>query len=70
MTAQAEARGAEPMSLFGAYAAELLGTFVFTLSGTATVLAVHNLSHTTSGFTAVGDIAVSLAFAFGVVAAV
>jgi glycerol uptake facilitator-like aquaporin len=59
-----------PAVTAGALTAEMLGTFMFTLSGTATVLAVHTLRHTTGGFTATGDIAISIAFAFGVVAAV
>jgi len=59
-----------PAATAGALTAEALGTFMFTFSGTATVLAVHTLRHTTSGFTAIGDIAISIAFAFGVVAAV
>jgi glycerol uptake facilitator protein len=54
----------------GALAAEAVGTFMFTFSGTATVLAVHNLRGAASGFTGIGDIAISIAFAFGVVAAV
>ncbi|MBO0776862.1 MAG: MIP family channel protein [Actinobacteria bacterium] len=54
----------------GACAAEVIGTFMFTFSGTATVLAVHKLSKTTGGFTAVSDVAIAIAFAFGVVAAV
>lgn len=54
----------------GAHAGEALGTFMFTFSGTATVLAIHQLRHATSGFTPVGDIAISIAFAFGVLAAV
>lgn len=70
MTAQARTRRPRPQALAGAYLAELIGTFVFVFSGTATVLAVHNLSHTTAGFTSVGDIAISLAFAFGVLAVV
>lgn len=53
----------------GALAGEVLGTFMFTFSGTATVLAVHRLSPH-AGFTAMDDIAISLAFAFGVLAAV
>lgn len=57
------------MVMSGAVAAEVLGTFVFTFSGTATVLAVHRL-HPHTGFTVVDDIAISLAFAFGVLAAV
>lgn len=59
-----------PVATAGALTAETLGTFMFTFSGTATVLAVHTLRHTSSGFTVVGDIAISIAFAFGVVAAV
>lgn len=58
-----------PLPVAGAVAAEALGTFVFTFSGTATVLAVHRLRPHT-GFTVVDDVAISLAFAFGVVAAV
>lgn len=59
-----------PEALTGALVGEALGTFIFTFSGTGTVLAVHRLQHSQSGFTAVGDIAVCLAFALGVVAAV
>lgn len=54
----------------GALTAEAVGTFMFTFSGTATVLAIHHLRKATTGFTAVGDIAISVAFAFGVLAAV
>lgn len=54
----------------GALAAEAVGTFVFTFSGTATVLAVHRLAHSRSGFTTVQDVAISVAFALGVVVAV
>lgn len=54
----------------GALVAELVGTFMFTFSGTATVLAVHHLTKRATGFTAIDDIAISIAFAFGVVAAV
>lgn len=54
----------------GALVAELIGTFMFTFAGTATVLAVHKLSKTATGFTAVDDIAVSIAFGFGLLAAV
>lgn len=54
----------------GALVAETVGTFMFTFSGTATVLAVHTLRKTSTGFTAIGDIAIAIAFAFGVVAAV
>lgn len=53
----------------GALVAEIIGTFLFTFSGTATVLAIHKLDPHT-GFTPVDDIAISLAFAFGVLAAV
>lgn len=60
----------KPLILSGALVGETIGTFAFTFSGTATVLAVHKLSHTTTGFTALGDIAISVAFAFGVVASV
>lgn len=68
--AELKAREARAEPVAGAYLAELVGTFIFTLSGTATVLAVHALSHTTAGFTPVDDIAISVAFALGVVAAV
>jgi MIP family channel proteins len=54
----------------GALTAEALGTFMFTFAGTATVLAVHKLRGVPPGFAAVGDIAISIAFAFGLVAAV
>ncbi|MGH3094434.1 MAG: MIP/aquaporin family protein [Streptosporangiales bacterium] len=52
-----------------AFGAEVIGTFMFTFSGTATVLAVHVLSPH-KGFNALDDVAISLAFALGVVAAV
>src|SRR5579875_1147417 len=70
MAEERPARSTTAQALVGAYASELVGTFMFTFSGTATVLAVHNLSHTTTGFTALSDIAISVAFAFGVLAAV
>lgn len=70
MAPQAPVHTTRGQALFGACVSELLGTFVFVFSGTATVLAVYNLSHTTTGFTAVGDIAIALAFAVGVLAAV
>jgi glycerol uptake facilitator len=55
----------------GALAAEALGTFMLTFSGTATVLAVHKLSAgSPTVFTAADDIAISIAFAFGIIAAV
>jgi glycerol uptake facilitator-like aquaporin len=54
----------------GALAAEAVGTFMFVFAGTATVLAVHKLNAAPTGFTAVDDIAISIAFAFGLVAAV
>jgi MIP family channel proteins len=63
-------RSTHPQTLLGSYLAELVGTFTFVFAGTATVLAVHNLSHATTGFTAVDDIAISLAFGFGLVAAI
>ncbi len=68
----AESTTGQPTSTtatMAALCAEILGTFMFTFSGTATVLAVHKLSPHT-GFTIRDDIAVSLAFALGVVAAV
>ena len=54
----------------GALAAEALGTFMFIFAGTATLLAVHELNAVPTGFTAMDDIAISVAFAFGLVAAV
>ena len=54
----------------GAFAAEAVGTFMFVFAGTATLLAVHKLNAVPTGFTAVDDIAISVAFAFGLVAAV
>lgn len=69
-TTQDQVRTARPRAIAGAYGAEVVGTFMFVFSGTATALAVHRLAHTTSGFTALGDVAISLAFAFGVLAAV
>jgi MIP family channel proteins len=56
--------------LSGALTAEAVGTFMLTFAGTATVLAVHQLQKTSSGFTGSGQIAVSIAFAFGLIAAV
>lgn len=52
-----------------AFVAELFGTFMFTFSGTATVCAVYRL-HPAPGFSPISDIAISLAFALGVLAAV
>jgi MIP family channel proteins len=55
----------------GALTAEALGTFMLTFSGTATVLAVHKLSaRSPTDFTAADEIAISIAFAFGIIAAV
>ena len=54
----------------GALAAEAVGTFMFVFAGTATILAVHKLNAGPTGLTAVDDIAISIAFAFGLVAAV
>ncbi|HET7329066.1 MAG TPA: aquaporin [Nocardioidaceae bacterium] len=68
--AQTQARPSLAVATTGALTAETVGTFMFTFSGTATVLAIHHLRNAQSGFTAVGDIAISIAFAFGVVAAV
>lgn len=56
--------------IVGALAAEAVGTFMFVFAGTATLLAVHKLNAVPTGFTAVDDIAISVAFAFGLVAAV
>ncbi|MBO0703364.1 MAG: aquaporin [Acidimicrobiaceae bacterium] len=57
------------LSLTGAVLGEMLGTFIFVFSGTATALGIDKL-HPSPTFTPEADIAVSLAFAFGVVAAV
>ena len=55
----------------GALTGEALGTFMLTLSGTATLLAVKRLQGgALCGLTAADDIAISVAFAFGIVAAV
>ncbi|HEX7353966.1 MAG TPA: MIP/aquaporin family protein [Mycobacteriales bacterium] len=71
MTSPARVRSSKPAALFGAYVAELVGTFMFVFAGTATVLAVKNLAHSTSPtFTAVDDIAISLAFGLALLAAV
>lgn len=69
--ARVRVRSSRPAALLGAYVAELVGTFMFVFAGTATVLAVKNLAHSTSAsFTAVDDIAISLAFGLGLLAAV
>jgi MIP family channel proteins len=52
-----------------ALAAEVFGTFVLTLSGTATLLATARISHSTTA-TVPTQIAVSVAFGFGILAAV
>jgi MIP family channel proteins len=52
-----------------ALAAEVFGTFVLTLSGTATLLAAAQISHSTIPTVAI-QIAVSVAFGFGILAAV
>jgi MIP family channel proteins len=52
-----------------ALAAEAFGTFVLTLSGTATLLATAQISHSTVP-TVATQIAVSVAFGFGILAAV
>ena len=54
----------------GALAAEVVGTFMFVFAGTATILAVHKLNAVPTGLTVIDDIAISVAFAFGLVAAV
>lgn len=55
----------------GALTAEAVGTFMLTFSGTATLLAVRKLSSgAPTDFTAADDIAISVAFAFGVISAV
>lgn len=53
----------------GALVGEVVGTFMFTFSGTATALAVQTL-HPSPTFTPIGDVAIGAAFAFGVLAAV
>ncbi len=52
-----------------ALAAELFGTFVLTLSGTATLLATAKITHSATP-TVATQIAVSVAFGFGILAAV
>jgi MIP family channel proteins len=52
-----------------ALAAEVFGTFVLVLSGTATLLATARISHSTTP-TVATQIAVSVAFGFGILAAV
>jgi MIP family channel proteins len=52
-----------------ALAAEVFGTFVLVLSGTATLLATARISHSTTP-TVAAQIAVSVAFGFGILAAV
>lgn len=59
---------ASPLS--GALAAEAAGTFMLVFAGTATVLAVHQLQKTAAGITGTDQIAICLAFAFGLIAAV
>lgn len=57
------------LPLTGSVLGEMLGTFIFVFSGTATACAIYKL-HPSPTFTPEADIAVALAFAFGVVAAV
>jgi MIP family channel proteins len=54
-------------SLLGAYAAELIGTFLYVWMGTGTILATTVVVH---GHARLNDVAVSVAFAFAVLAAV
>lgn len=70
MAEQPGSSTSKPVALSGVLLAETMGTFLFTFSGTGTALAVHKLSHTAKGFTVVDDVAISIAFAFGVLAAV
>lgn len=70
MAAQAQPRRRHQGALLGAYTAEAVGTFIFVFAGTAAVLSVHKLSHTTVGFTALGDIGISLSFGLALLAAV
>lgn len=65
----ADEKGAVLPATVGAFFAEVVGTFMLTFSGTATVLATHKLNPHT-GFNIVDDIAIALAFALGIVAAV
>ena len=51
-------------------AAETAGTFMLTFAGTATVLAVHQLQKGSTGTTALDDLTIGAAFAFGLIAAV
>ena len=51
-------------------AAEAAGTFMLTFAGTATVLAVHQLQKGSTGTTALDDLTIGVAFAFGLIAAV
>jgi MIP family channel proteins len=54
----------------GTLAAEAAGTFMLTFADTATVLAVHQLQKGSTGATALDDLTIGAAFAFGLVAAV
>ena len=54
----------------GTLAAEAAGTFMLTFAGTATVLAVHQLQKGSTGTTALDDLTIGAAFAFGLIAAV
>jgi MIP family channel proteins len=54
----------------GTLAAEVVGTFMLTFAGTATVLAVHQLQKGPTGTTALDDLTIGAAFAFGLIAAV
>jgi MIP family channel proteins len=54
----------------GTLAAEAAGTFMLTFAGTATVLAVHQLQKGSTGTTALDDLTIGAAFAFGLIAAI
>lgn len=59
----------KPHPLLGSFFAEMLGTFILTMSGTATLLGVARMSGSIS-LSVAADIAVSIAFGFGILAAV
>lgn len=66
MPPRGEVTPTRPQAVAGAAVAEVVGTFMLTFSGTATLLATHKL-HPLAGM---NDVAISLAFALGIVAAI
>lgn len=62
-------RPTRAIAVGAAFAAELVGTFILTYSGTAAILATSSLGHDTT-FSVADDALVGLAFALGIVAAV